>query len=162
MLYGLFRQIAEYSNNNLVRNVDYLLAQNKRRAENIQWVGANKNDLTWQCLSWCIEFNLDYHVNNLRNCLLLSLSNEICKIIIDFLYVIDLANLRCVCKHLREITSLNEKIMSYLVFSKNVYDLDFNQHFNTFLIGWILILVYPTCYISDIKFFLCLNVFFPH
>ena len=76
-----------------MRNVDYLLAQNKRRAENIQWVGANKNDLTWQCLSWCIEFNLDYHVNNLRNCLLLSLSNEICKIIIDFLYVIDLANL---------------------------------------------------------------------
>ena len=46
MLYGLFRQIAEYRNNNLVRNVDYLLAQNKRRAENIQWVGANKNDLT--------------------------------------------------------------------------------------------------------------------
>ena len=47
-------------------------------------------------------------------------------------YVTDLANLRCVCKRLREITSLNEKIMSYLVFSKNVFDLDFNQHLTLF------------------------------
>ena len=42
MLYGLFRQIAEYSHNNLVRNADYLLGKNKRGAENISWVGANK------------------------------------------------------------------------------------------------------------------------
>ena len=53
------------------------------------------------------------------------LCNEIWKNIIDFLYVIDLANLRCVCKRLREITLLNEKIRSCLVFSKNVFDLDF-------------------------------------
>ena len=42
MLYGLFRQIAEYSNNNLVGNADYLLAKNKRRAEDMPWVGVNK------------------------------------------------------------------------------------------------------------------------
>ena len=48
MLYGLFRQIAEYSNNNLVRNADYLLAKNKRRAEDMPWVVVNKKrfDLT--------------------------------------------------------------------------------------------------------------------
>ena len=48
MLYGLFRQIAEYSNNNLVRNADYLLAKNKRRAEDMLWVVVNKKrfDLT--------------------------------------------------------------------------------------------------------------------
>ena len=58
--------------------------------------------------------------------------NEIWKIIIDFLHVIDLANLRCVCKRLREITLLNEKIRSYLVFLKNLFDLDFNQHLTLF------------------------------
>ena len=42
MSYGLFRQIAEYSNNNLVRNADYLLAKNKRRAEDMPWVVVNK------------------------------------------------------------------------------------------------------------------------
>ena len=42
MLYGLFRQIAEYSNNNLVRNADHLLAKNKRRAEDMPWAGVNK------------------------------------------------------------------------------------------------------------------------
>ena len=30
MLYGLFRQIAEHSNTNLVQNADYLLAKNKK------------------------------------------------------------------------------------------------------------------------------------
>ena len=42
MSYGLFRQIAEYSNNNLVCNADYLLAKNKRRAEDRPWVVVNK------------------------------------------------------------------------------------------------------------------------
>ena len=42
MLHGLFKQIAQYSNNNLDRNADFLLVKNKRRAENIPWVGANK------------------------------------------------------------------------------------------------------------------------
>ena len=60
------------------------------------------------------------------------MSNEILKIIIDSLHVIDLANLRCVCKRLREITLLNEKIRSYLVFLKNLFDLDFNQHLTLF------------------------------
>ena len=75
---------------------------------------------------------LDYDVSNTRECFLLLLCNEIWKIIIDFLRVIDLTNLRCVCKCMREITSLNEKIRSYLVFSKNVFDLDFNQHLTLF------------------------------
>ena len=43
-----------------------------------------------------------------------------------------LANLRCVCKRLREITLLNEKMRSYLVFSKNFFDLDFNHHLTLF------------------------------
>ena len=42
MLYGVFRKIAEYSNNNLVHNADYLLAKNKRRAEDMPCVGINK------------------------------------------------------------------------------------------------------------------------
>ena len=42
LLYGFFKQIAQYSNNNLLRNADFLLTKNKRRAENIPWVGANK------------------------------------------------------------------------------------------------------------------------
>ena len=63
---------------------------------------------------------------------MLLLCNEIWKIIIDFLHVIDLANLRCVCKHLKEITSFNERIRSYLGFSKNVFDLDYNQHLTLF------------------------------
>ena len=87
--------------------------------------------------------------------------NEIWKIIFDFLHVIDLANLRCVCKRLREIALLNEKMRSYLVFSKNVFDLDFNHHLtlNQSLIGLVSILIYLTCYISDIEFFLYLNIF---
>ena len=89
--------------------------------------------MTRQCLSWRIDFTLDYDVKNLWNCLLLLLCNKIWKIIIDFLHIIDLANLRCVCKRLREITSLDEKIRSYLVFSKKVFDLDFNQHLTLFL-----------------------------
>ena len=40
-LCGFLKQIAQYSNNNLVRNTDFLLTKNKI-AENIPWVGANK------------------------------------------------------------------------------------------------------------------------
>ena len=57
---------------------------------------------------------------------------KIWKIIIDFLHIIDLANLRYVWKRLREITSLDGKIRSYLVFSKNVFDLDFNHNLTLF------------------------------
>ena len=75
-----------------------------------------------------MTLTLDYDLNNTRNCSLLLLCNEIWKIIIDFLHVIDSANLRRVCKRLREITLHNKKMRSYMVFSKNVFDLDFNHH----------------------------------
>ena len=42
MLCGLFKQIAQYSNNNIIRNADFLLSKHKRRAENMPWVGANE------------------------------------------------------------------------------------------------------------------------
>ena len=42
MLFGVFRKIAEYNNNNLVHDADYLLAKNKRRAEDMPWVGIKK------------------------------------------------------------------------------------------------------------------------
>ena len=42
MLYGVFRQMAEYSNNNLKRNADFLLAKLNKKADNIPWVGASK------------------------------------------------------------------------------------------------------------------------
>ena len=42
MLYGVFRQMAEYSNKNLKRNVDFLLAKINKKADNIPWVGARK------------------------------------------------------------------------------------------------------------------------
>ena len=41
-LYGIFRQIAEYGNNNLKRNADFLFAKSKKKADNILWVGASK------------------------------------------------------------------------------------------------------------------------
>ena len=42
MLYGVFRQMTEYSNNNLKRNADFLLAKLNKKADNIPWVGASK------------------------------------------------------------------------------------------------------------------------
>ena len=42
MLYGAFRQMAEYSNNNLKRNADFLLGKLNKKADNIPWVGASK------------------------------------------------------------------------------------------------------------------------
>ena len=42
MLYGVFRQMAEYSNNNLKRNDDFLLVKSNKKADNISWVGASK------------------------------------------------------------------------------------------------------------------------
>ena len=42
MLYGVFRQMAEYSNNNLKRNADFLLGKLNKKADNIPWVGASK------------------------------------------------------------------------------------------------------------------------
>ena len=71
-----------------------------------------RKDLTRQCLVDILTLTLDYDVNNTRNCSLLLLCNEIWKISIDFLHVTDLANLRCVCKDLREILLLNEKMRS--------------------------------------------------
>ena len=71
-----------------------------------------RKDLTRQCLVDILTLTLDYDINNTRNCSLLLLCNEIWKIIIDFLHVNDLANLRRVCKHLREIILLNEKMRS--------------------------------------------------
>ena len=41
MLYGVFRQMAEYSNNNLKRNEDFLLAKLNKEADNIPWVGTS-------------------------------------------------------------------------------------------------------------------------
>ena len=45
MLYGVFRQMAEYSNNNLKRNADFLLAKLNKKADNIPWVGPSKQRL---------------------------------------------------------------------------------------------------------------------
>ena len=42
MLYGMFRQLAEYSNNNLKHNADFSLAKLNKKADNIPWVGASK------------------------------------------------------------------------------------------------------------------------
>ena len=42
MLYGVFRQMAEYSNNNLKRDADFLFAKSNKKADNIPWVGASK------------------------------------------------------------------------------------------------------------------------
>ena len=42
MLYGVFRQMAEYSNNNLKRNAHFLLAKSNKKADNVPWVGASK------------------------------------------------------------------------------------------------------------------------
>ena len=42
MLCGVFRQMTEYSNNNLKRNIDFLLAESNKKADNIPWVGASK------------------------------------------------------------------------------------------------------------------------
>ena len=42
MLYGVFRHMAEYSNNNFKRNADFLLAKSNKKADNIPWVGASK------------------------------------------------------------------------------------------------------------------------
>ena len=42
MLYGVFRQMAEYSDNNLKRNADFLLAKLNKKADNISWIGASK------------------------------------------------------------------------------------------------------------------------
>ena len=35
-------KFAQYSNNNFVRNVDFVLAKNNRRAEDMPWAGVNK------------------------------------------------------------------------------------------------------------------------
>ena len=45
MLYGVFRQMAEYSNNNMKCNADFLLAKLKKKAINIPWVGPSKQRL---------------------------------------------------------------------------------------------------------------------
>ena len=42
MLYGMFRQMAEYDNNKIKRNADFLLAKLNKKADNIPWVGASK------------------------------------------------------------------------------------------------------------------------
>ena len=42
MLHGVFMQMAEYSNNNLKRNADFLLAKLNKNAVNIPRVGSSK------------------------------------------------------------------------------------------------------------------------
>ena len=43
MLYGLFNHIATVSNQNLIRNVDYLYVYDKRDSESMEWsVGGSK------------------------------------------------------------------------------------------------------------------------
>ena len=42
VLYGVFRQMAEYSNNNLKRNVDFSLAKLNKKADNIPCTEASK------------------------------------------------------------------------------------------------------------------------
>ena len=45
MLYGMFRQMAEYGNNKIKRNADFLLAKLNKKADNIPWVGPSKQRL---------------------------------------------------------------------------------------------------------------------
>ena len=40
--YGVFRQMAGYSNYNLKRNANFLLAELNKKADYIPWVGASK------------------------------------------------------------------------------------------------------------------------
>ena len=42
MLSGVFRQMAEYNNNNLKRNANFLFAKLNKKADSISWVGASK------------------------------------------------------------------------------------------------------------------------
>ena len=42
MFYGVFKLMAEHSNNNLKRNADLLLAKLNNKADNIPWVEACK------------------------------------------------------------------------------------------------------------------------
>ena len=45
MLSGLFKETGQHSNNNIIRNTDFLLSKHKTRVENIPWVGANKKKI---------------------------------------------------------------------------------------------------------------------
>ena len=42
MFYGVFRQMADYSNNNLKRNTNFLVTKLNKKADNIPWLGASK------------------------------------------------------------------------------------------------------------------------
>ena len=42
MFHGVFKLMAEYSNNHLKRNADFLLAKLNKKADNIPGVGASK------------------------------------------------------------------------------------------------------------------------
>ena len=42
MLHVVFRQMAEYSNNNLNRNADFLLVKSNKKVNNIPWARASK------------------------------------------------------------------------------------------------------------------------
>ena len=52
MLYGVFRQMEKYSNKNLKRNVDFLLAKLNKKADNISWVGASKQRFDSLMYKW--------------------------------------------------------------------------------------------------------------
>ena len=47
MLYGVFRQMAESSNNNLKHNAEFLLAKLNKKADNIPRAGASKQRFDW-------------------------------------------------------------------------------------------------------------------
>ena len=43
MLIGVFKHMAQYSNQNLLRNVDYLFAKENKKRENMEWsIGSSK------------------------------------------------------------------------------------------------------------------------
>lgn len=95
---------------------------------------------------------------------MLLLCDEILKIIIDFLHILDLANLGFVCKRLREIALLNIKMKRYLTFSSrtfcsNVYNQCLKDCFDLILEGSAFILIWQISYISNIEFFHCWILF---
>ena len=56
MLYGLFNHMVTVSNQNLIRNVDYLNVHDKRNSDEMEWsVGGSKKDMIPQNLNLPIK-----------------------------------------------------------------------------------------------------------
>ena len=119
MLYGLFKHMAQFSNQNLSRNVTYLNLKQQRNASEMKWsIGSSNSRFD------STKFKLTYGFLEIaKQSLFMNLPDEIWTEII-FLSISEIYSFKFLCKYFFKIANFQSKIRHFSVISHKIFDIN--------------------------------------